>query len=1111
MNKKTLHITVFEKLPTFLTILQSKGILIDIDNYSKVLKVFEHTEHVQQLKTRLCPLLVKDAKEQSLFYQLFEEFFSQVIPDMVVENTDQFIPPKAISPTEEATPSKSFSTAILQLYWQSIQTRLFRVLFTIFSFVATIAAILYLIPTLFENYLVQTLVVTALLAVIALDYFLKRRDQKLIVKRIKSKQAPYYWQLDLNLKDQLKFGREIANIAKQFRKRIPGNRLFLNVKKTLLQTISNAGAFHLNYDYSTKPAEYLLLIDNTSTADHQTHLFEWLYQLLNKNNVYIERYYFKDDPQICWNERDREGVSIEKLSHRFKDYRLIIFGQGWKMINADGQGLMEWTSIFKTWKNRVILTPKSNNDWSYEELNLSQLFTVLPSDIEGLLKIVDYFDPLKSATLYNWKAPNLQSIISIDENNVVDYLTHHFSKPIQYWISACSVFPGINWGLTLYLGEKIAEYFEEDILTYSNVLLLAQLPWFKNGHMPDHVRVQLIELLYEDLRLDIHESLVTIMEKQHNKNPLPANSYAFSQFKLQLAVHKLQSGKFQNKEQEIKKELEALIKEGIEHDFLAIHTVRSLSKEDFELPAQFRSLQMLQKRRINSSANEYRMPLGKRLFDIFFAYTTILLLSPLLLIVTVSIAIESKGPIIFRSKRVGTGYQVFDFLKFRSMCQVSDFRFKTTRTNQTDDQDEVRITTVGKFIRKTSLDELPQLFNVLKGDMSIVGNRPLTLHEVAALPKEEYADRFYAPAGITGLWQVASEGKDNLTFDQRMALDIEYARNYSFVLDLKIMLRTLPTMIQAEENILEKRQKEITEPSSSSSSSIKIKIEEHKIDLIEVERRNDLTRTSFGEEYLNPRIPVVFTNLMDSWPAKDKWTFEYFKEFHGDLIVPVYTTKMYKPGKQYMSPTTKMPLREFLDILEEGPTDLRLFLFNIFRHATELVEDFSTPTIMDGFIDNLPFMFFGGKGSKVNLHFDIDLSHVFLNQFHGRKRVVLFPPEQSKNLYQHPFTVNSPINIEQPDFEKFPFLKNVQGYESILHPGESLFIPSGYWHYFEYLDAGCSLSLRANESYVRRAKGMFNIARHFVVDKGMNKLLGDQWMEIKERLAKRRVEDDDLI
>ncbi len=278
------------------------------------------------------------------------------------------------------------------------------------------------------------------------------------------------------------------------------------------------------------------------------------------------------------------------------------------------------------------------------------------------------------------------------------------------------------------------------------------------------------------------------------------------------------------------------------------------------------------------------------------------------------------------------------------------------------------------------------------------------------------------------------------------------------------------------------------------------------MELRTVDRRTGLNRSSFKHEYLESRTPVIFTDLIDSWPAKNKWTIEYFKEEYGDLIVPVFSSNYSKAGKKYMSPDKEIPFREFLEELENGPTDLRMFLFNLFRHAPELCKDFKEFTIMDGFYKSFPYMFFGGEGSVVNLHYDIDMSHVFLNQFHGRKKVVLFAPEESTNIYHQPFTVTSAIDLNDPDYDKYPALKKAKGYECIIHPGDTLFMPSGFWHFITYMDGGYSMSLRSNESYVRKAKGLANIAKHYVVDKGMNRIMGDSWKKMKMDIAKKRAE-----
>lgn len=244
---------------------------------------------------------------------------------------------------------------------------------------------------------------------------------------------------------------------------------------------------------------------------------------------------------------------------------------------------------------------------------------------------------------------------------------------------------------------------------------------------------------------------------------------------------------------------------------------------------------------------EFRTPLWKRMFDIAFSLCAIVVLSPLLLLTALAIRLESRGRVFYSSKRVGSGYRIFDFYKFRSMytgadrrigelsktlnqyqdeggsvpeddyielishstmlvsdeIQISEAEFIKNQHSKNDKafiklQADPRVTKVGRIIRKYSIDELPQLFNILKGDMSVVGNRPLPLYEAEKLTTDEYVERFMAPAGLTGLWQVERRGQYKMSPAERKALDTEYARNFSFALDMKILLRTFTAFVQKE-------------------------------------------------------------------------------------------------------------------------------------------------------------------------------------------------------------------------------------------------------------------------------------------------------------------------
>ena len=265
---------------------------------------------------------------------------------------------------------------------------------------------------------------------------------------------------------------------------------------------------------------------------------------------------------------------------------------------------------------------------------------------------------------------------------------------------------------------------------------------------------------------------------------------------------------------------------------------------------------MKKKFKVNESEQfeDYRINLTKRVFDIVFASLALIVLSPVFIIIIILIYIESKGSVLYVSDRVGTGYNIFRFYKFRSMYDGSEKRFiEVSKFNQylIDEckkniegikesscpeceklsypcspilyisglqicenfylkqkklhskkatfykiKNDPRITKVGKFLRNTNLDELPQLVNVIKGDMSIVGNRPLPFYEAEMLTNDQWAMRFLAPAGITGLWQTSTSNDCIISEDDRKELDNQYALSSSFFGDIKIILKTIPLLFK---------------------------------------------------------------------------------------------------------------------------------------------------------------------------------------------------------------------------------------------------------------------------------------------------------------------------
>ena len=265
------------------------------------------------------------------------------------------------------------------------------------------------------------------------------------------------------------------------------------------------------------------------------------------------------------------------------------------------------------------------------------------------------------------------------------------------------------------------------------------------------------------------------------------------------------------------------------------------------------------------------------------------------------------------------------------------------------------------------------------------------------------------------------------------------------------------------------------------------------VDIVE-----NISPKRFKYEYLYKEKPVVIRGLWNDYPAVKKWTVSYFKEQLGNIEVGVFDGRMQKEDRSFKQPHRKMKFAEYLDtITSDKNSDLRLFLFNIFKHKPELKNDFSYPPFTRFYL-KIPFMFFGGKNSRVRIHQDMDWSNVFLTQLYGRKEVFLFHPKYSKLLYKYPFGVHSSVNLDQPDYIKYPGLKYVKGLHCIMEPGDTLFMPSGHWHYIKYLDGGYAINQRALSPRPRRwLHGLWNVTVLSNLDDLFRKLFGNRWFDYK--------------
>ncbi|WP_448606344.1 cupin-like domain-containing protein [Paenimyroides ceti] len=276
------------------------------------------------------------------------------------------------------------------------------------------------------------------------------------------------------------------------------------------------------------------------------------------------------------------------------------------------------------------------------------------------------------------------------------------------------------------------------------------------------------------------------------------------------------------------------------------------------------------------------------------------------------------------------------------------------------------------------------------------------------------------------------------------------------------------------------------------------------LNLKTIDRVGTISKKDFIQQYVKPQIPVVIERLTEDWPAYEKWHLNYIKEVAGEKIVPLYDDRPVRAEDGFNEAHAKMKMSDYIDLMEREPTNYRIFLYNLMKEVPAIQNDYKWPDIGLRLVKQMPMLFFGGENSKVFMHFDIDYSNILHFHFHGEKQCVIFPPDQTPFMYKIPHSLISreDIDFDQPDFEKFPALKQAQGYICNLKHGEMLYMPEGYWHYMKYLTPGFSMSLRSfpkNPKFLIKAAYNLLIMRHY--DNYKRKTKGQAWIDEKNERA----------
>lgn len=271
-----------------------------------------------------------------------------------------------------------------------------------------------------------------------------------------------------------------------------------------------------------------------------------------------------------------------------------------------------------------------------------------------------------------------------------------------------------------------------------------------------------------------------------------------------------------------------------------------------------------------------------------------------------------------------------------------------------------------------------------------------------------------------------------------------------------------------------------------------------------VDRVASISKDDFLRQYKKSAKPLVIEDLTQNWPAREKWSVDYFKSRVGDTMVPLYDSERSTGKKHQHAAAVTMPFKEYISLLQAGEKNLRMFFFNLLAATPVLRKDFEFPDIGLKLFKKLPVLFMAGKGARVQMHFDIDMADILLCHFGGKKRVTLISPEQTRYLYRVPFSFSSlfDIDYDKPNFEKYPALKNIRAEVVELNHGDVLYIPPGYWHYVQYDEISFSMSLRAFPRQPRTlARMLYNLLMIRPVEGLMRRLVGQPWNDRNERRA----------
>jgi len=605
----------------FLAHLRRRGFAIGVDHHLRLQRLLDEVGGQcapQDLKTLLCPLFATNEKEQELFYLAFDDYFE------LFRLAEQPKPDRDLRPAvgEEPGPATRRSR------WRSplAYTLLAVVVVALAVFAArspqikewfglaqpsptptpsqTQAPPMPTIqqstttavptpsvpppPTSFwvrHRNTLRWLAILAPLLVFLINELIRYRRRRLILERTSGRKPPFTWPITVPAPELKDFRSErFYRAARGLRRRQMGEFHRLDVARTIAATVEARGYPTFRYRADSRVAEYLILIDRASWRDHQARLFDSLAEALQHEGVFPDReplrFFFDGDPRVCSAESKDEDVLLTDLQKKYPAHRLLVFGDGERLLDPLSGEIESWVETLEEWPERALLTPAPVASWGWREKLLAQRFLLLPATIDGLVALTEAFD-LPVAPEFDFSdldgdPPPPDPDLPVTVEALRDYL----GEDAFQWLCACAVYPELHWNLTLFLGSLPG--MGATLIGEKNLLRLIRLPWFRAGLMPDELRLELIGELDPQREGEIRSAIISLLEK----DAPPEKSFAAAARQLEIAVQRSllsrrDRRKFQKTLPDLKKRFPP---SEIARDYVLAHFLESVPSSQLAFP-----------------------------------------------------------------------------------------------------------------------------------------------------------------------------------------------------------------------------------------------------------------------------------------------------------------------------------------------------------------------------------------------------------------------------------------------------------------------------------------------------------------------------------------------